>query len=213
MTQLHYVAFEGLNGAGKSTLARRLVEQLRRAGLACELLHWNETPVAQAVLPMKKDLTLGAASAFLAELADFCIAWESGVRRLVAAQCPVLVGDRSAYTAICRGIVRGLDADWCSDVVAALPRPHHVFYVATPVSVCLERRVADGRPWSGFVSGEDFLRISDPLQRFKTYLDLLEATYERILPVEGRTNIGANVNVDALIREEVPRILASLKVG
>ena len=199
-----YWAMEGLYGAGKTTLLETLHRQLLERGASVAMVEWNSTSIARAAVPFKESGALSPEALLLVELADFAIVLKTQIMPAIDAG-KIVLGDRSVYSAIARATVRGADRRWADNVTSFARDPSGIFYLDVPIETCVARRITQGRPWHGIMSGEDFLSPQlGPAERFTLYQQMLDAKYREIMPT------GVVRFVDPGAPDVVPRLVASI---
>jgi dTMP kinase len=142
-----FVVVEGISRAGKSTMIKTLAagpKPLVRA-------KWNShADVAPVTAKLSENRSLDALGLTLLFLADLRLSYtEVILPGLEAGQ--VVVCDRYVYTALVRGLVRGLPRSLLLELCAQFVSPDLVLHVDTDVDTVTERftRIRHGRGWFG----------------------------------------------------------------
>jgi dTMP kinase len=176
------LALEGLYSAGKSTQRELLVAALRTAGQTVVETEWNSSEIlADHMLRLRIAGRLSPRVLFLLELADFTDRYERCVQPALESG-HVVVSDRYVETGIARGVVRGLDRQWCRQAYCFASTPSSTVYFDCPPEITLMRRRTTGRTMAGYVAGEDFLDMAgDTEAKFVHYQRLLEREYKTAL--------------------------------
>lgn len=153
------VVVEGISRAGKSTI----IETLAATGPEPPVrAKWNShTDVAPVTAKLSEQRSLDALGLTLLFLADLRLTYTEVILPGLDAGRVVLC-DRYVYTALARGLVRGLPRSLLLELCALFVRPDLVLHVDTDIDVVTERfsRIRHGRGWFGV--GLDVYRGIDP---------------------------------------------------
>lgn len=126
-----FIVFEGIDCAGKSTQATALVENFRRSGTPCELIHFpkSETPLGYLTCNIQHDPELISNSkikhllytANRLEYKDRIQKWLMDGKNVIC--------DRYVYSGLAYSMANGLDREWCRLVDSDYVEPDLVIYM------------------------------------------------------------------------------------
>ncbi len=174
------VAFEGIYASGKSTQARLLAEWCAALGLQHVLTEWNSSPaLAETILELKRRLQLVPRALVLLEAADLADRYEHVIEPALASGA-VVIADRWVHSGVVRGVVRGVDPGFARSCFSFVREPDLLVVSGCPAALTLERRMATGRPISGYVCGEDFHAVTDRPLAFVSYQQEVAEAYQAL---------------------------------
>ncbi|MDP9832788.1 dTMP kinase [Trueperella pyogenes] len=173
------IVFEGIYSLGKSTQIRNLSAELARRGIEHVCTSWNSSALlSEWMLEQRIAGRLHGSVLTLLELADFAERWFGQIEPLWRSGVHV-IADRYLYTAVARGLVRGVE--WDQTVIQGLlalgPRPDLTFLFQAAPQVSLERRLRTERSMQGYVSGSDFLNTGTVEENYVEYQSRIAETY------------------------------------
>ncbi|WP_376707128.1 dTMP kinase [Trueperella abortisuis] len=177
------IVFEGTYSLGKSTQIKNLSDELERRGIKHVCTAWNSsTLLSDWMLEQRIAGRLRGSVLTLLELADFAERWFGQIEELRRSGVHV-IADRYVYTAVARGLVRGLE--WNETTIQGLlalgPRPDLTFLFQAAPQVSLERRLRTKRSIQGYVSGSDFLKEATLEENYLEYQRRIAETYRLLV--------------------------------
>ena len=178
------LAFEGVYSSGKSTQVRLLARWLAERGIPHVRSEWNSSAIlGDRIVELKERSRLVPRALVLLEAADFADRYERVIGPALDAG-QVVLADRYVQSSMVRGLVRGVEEELLHGAFAYAPEPALMVHMTCPPEQTLARRLAQGKPISEYLCGEDFRPVSDRHRAFVEYQDLIEDAYRRVLPAD-----------------------------
>ena len=185
------IVIEGTDGVGRSTQTLMLKEWLEVQGFAVLDTGWTRSKlVGQAITDAKQGHSLPRLTYCLMYATDLADRLEYQVLPALRSGFLVLA-DRYIYTAIARGIARGVDRPWLNELFSFAVAPDLVFYLRLGVHDLVPRVLAAGK-MNYWESGMDMNYGDDLYDSFVAYQsELIEqfdamAEESKFITVDGR---------------------------
>jgi len=162
------IVIEGTDGTGRSTQAAMLKKWLEEQGYGVMETGWTRSNlVGQAITDLKKGHSLNRLTYALMYATDLADRLEYTIIPALKSGFIVLA-DRYVYTAIARGIVRGADPDWLTDLYGFALVPDLVCYLQLSVKELIPRVLSTGK-MNYWESGMDMNYGDDLYDSFVAY--------------------------------------------
>lgn len=173
------IVIEGTDGTGRSTQAAMLKKWLEEQGYGVMETGWTRSSlVGQAITDLKKGHSLNRLTYSLMYATDLADRLEYTIIPALKSGFIVLA-DRYVYTAIARGIVRGADPDWLTDLYGFALVPDLVCYLQLSVKELVPRVLATGK-MNYWESGMDMNYGDDLYDSFIAYQGALIEELDRM---------------------------------
>jgi dTMP kinase len=162
------LVFEGLDGCGKSTQVNLLSAIFKKIGKKVVVSKWNSSEkISDIVKELKNKKDLKPQTWALLEAADLYERIRKDVLPVVS-KGGVAIFDRYYYTALVRGVVRGLDYAWIEELYRYVPDPNFIFYCRVNPIISMSRVISRSRS----LSMSDLLDIDSALKFYESGQDL-----------------------------------------